>query len=117
MSSRQSLFRKGAARLGWGLILALAVGTGCKKPADEKTPPTLASGPDDLFEDVTQAAGLDFVHQLIGGKIDNIMKSDGAGGTFLDFDGDGLMDIYLVNSGPAPVLAEAPPGTPRWPAA
>ncbi len=115
MSSRQSLFRKGAARFGWGLILALAVGTGCKKPADEKTPPTLASGPDDLFEDVTQAAGLDFVHQLIGGKIDNIMKSDGAGGTFLDFDGDGLMDIYLVNSGPAPVLAEAPPGTPRWP--
>ena len=47
--------------------------------------------------------------------MDNIMESDGAGGTFLDYDGDGFMDIYLVNSGPAPVLSDAPPGTPRWP--
>ena len=43
------------------------------------------------------------------------MESDGAGGCVLDFDGDGWMDIYLVNSGPAPVLSDAPPGTPRTP--
>jgi len=43
------------------------------------------------------------------------MESDGAGGTFLDFDNDGFMDVYLVNSGPAPVLSDAAPGTPRWP--
>lgn len=43
------------------------------------------------------------------------MKSDGAGGAVLDFDNDGFMDVYLVNSGPVPVLSEAPAGTPRWP--
>jgi hypothetical protein len=58
---------------------------------------------------------LDFVHQLADGKLDNIMESDGAGGAFLDVDNDGFMDVYLVNSGPAPVLSDAPPGTPRWP--
>lgn len=68
-----------------------------------------------IFEDVTERAGIDFVHQLAGGKLDNIMKSDGAGGAFLDFDLDGFLDVYLVNSGPDAVLAKAPSGTPRWP--
>jgi len=67
------------------------------------------------FEEVTQRAGLDFVHQLAEGKLDNIMKSDGAGGTFLDLDRDGFLDVYLVNSGPDPLFGPAPPGTPRWP--
>ena len=43
------------------------------------------------------------------------MESDGAGGVFLDLDGDGFLDVYLVNSGPAPVLSDAPAGTERWP--
>jgi hypothetical protein len=68
-----------------------------------------------LFEDVTAQAGIAFVHQLADGKLDNIMESDGAGGVCLDYDNDGFVDIYFVNSGPAPVLSDAPPGTPRWP--
>jgi hypothetical protein len=64
---------------------------------------------------VTRSAGLVFTHQIANGQLDNIMKSDGAGGTVLDFDGDGWMDVYLVNSGPMPVLSDAPPGTPRLP--
>jgi hypothetical protein len=43
------------------------------------------------------------------------MKSDGAGGVVLDYDRDGFMDLYLVNSGPVPILSEAPAGTPRFP--
>jgi hypothetical protein len=67
------------------------------------------------FVDVTASAGVDFLHQLANGKLDNIMKSDGAGGVVLDYDRDGWMDLYLVNSGPVPRLSEAPPGTPRLP--
>lgn len=70
---------------------------------------------DGLFEEVTAGAGLEFVHQLADGKLSNIVESDGAGGTVLDYDGDGWMDIYLVNSGPAPGLSDAPAGTPRHP--
>jgi hypothetical protein len=67
------------------------------------------------FEEVTERAGLRFTHQLADGKLSNIMESDGAGGCVLDFDGDGFMDVYLVNSGPAPVLSDAPSETIREP--
>jgi enediyne biosynthesis protein E4 len=58
---------------------------------------------------------VDFVHQLADGKLSNIVESDGAGGAVLDYDGDGFIDIYFVNSGPAPIISDAPPGTPRQP--
>ncbi len=111
-----SCLRSVIARLG--LAAALLGLAGCGRAPEAGTSParsaeTPAVSP--IFEDVTQKAGLDFLHQLANGQLDNIMKSDGAGGTVLDFDGDGLMDLYLVNSGPVPVLSEAPAGTPRLP--
>lgn len=50
--------------------------------------------------DVTKAAGLDFVHD--GGRRGAYWLPEiiGAGVGILDFDGDGWMDIYLVQSGP-----------------
>ncbi len=104
-------------------ILAVALLGGC----DRESPPTnshrqghppggrAAPAAAGIFQDVTAAAGVDFVHQLADGQLSNIMESDGAGGTFLDFDNDGFMDCYVVNSGPAPVLSDAPAGTERWP--
>lgn len=114
----------GRTRLRWFpvggcLAIGLLLLAGCGKspaPATNAPPPAArGAGASPIFEDVTQAAGVDFTHQLANGQLDNIMKSDGAGGTFLDYDGDGFMDIYLVNSGPVPVLSEAPPGTARLP--
>ena len=103
---------------GGSLVAALLV-MGCTKapePPSATKGAAAAAGPaSPIFEDVTRSAGLEFVHQLANGQLDNIMKSDGAGGTVLDFDNDGFMDVYLVNSGPVPVLSDAPPGTPRSP--
>jgi len=78
------------------------------------SPPVPAS-PDDLFEDVTAKAGINFVHQFCDSKIANILESNGAGGCWLDFDRDGWMDLFLVNSGPLDGVTHHEPGTVRQP--
>src|SRR4051794_15705572 len=78
------------------------------------TPPVVA-GNSDLFEDVTAKAGIQFVNQYCDSRIANILESNGAGGVWLDFDGDGYIDLYLVNSGPLAGVTHEAPGTARQP--
>lgn len=47
--------------------------------------------------DVTEAAGIDFVHSIGDNQLTNIVEATGAGCMFWDYDGDGDQDIYLVN--------------------
>ncbi len=77
--------------------------------------PTIPAGAGDGFADVTQQAGLRFVHQLCDERIVNIIESNGAGGVVLDVDQDGWMDLFLVNSGPLDGVTHAAPGTVRQP--
>ena len=70
-------------------------------------PPTAASPV--VFTDVTRQAGINWVH-------DNALSADrylpetvGAGCVFFDYDNDGWMDIYLVNSGPSDFFTPAKP--------
>ena len=52
-----------------------------------------------VFEDVSQRAGLAGWHHTVGsGKTQFILESLGSGVALLDYDGDGWLDIYLVNS-------------------
>lgn len=60
----------------------------------------LAHGTNDFFVDVTAPAGIGFVHQFCDTRIANILMSNGAGVAVLDFNRDGWMDLYFVNSGP-----------------
>jgi len=78
------------------------------------TPP-LKAEPNDLFEDVSEKAGLKFVNQFCDSRIANIIESNGAGACWLDYDGDGLMDLYVVNSGPLDGVTHQAPGTVRRP--
>ena len=59
--------------------------------------PPGASAPRLLFRDVTREAGIAFVHQAAPEK-KYIMESMSGGVALLDFDNDGLLDIYLTNS-------------------
>ena len=56
--------------------------------------------------DVTQAAGLDFVHYNGFSGEYYYVETFGAGAAFLDVDGDGWLDLYLVNG--APLSGERP---------
>src|SRR4051794_16850569 len=68
-----------------------------------KSPPSKDKEPQDdgpvWFEDVTDAVGLDFVHDCGPTDTHFMPQSMGSGCAFFDFDGDGLLDIYLLHQG------------------
>jgi hypothetical protein len=55
-----------------------------------------------VFKDVTEAAGIDFVHDHGGSGRHYYPETMSGGAAFLDYDGDGLVDVFLVQSGPLP---------------
>jgi len=57
----------------------------------------------------TQRSGITWVHENAMSQERYLPETCGSGCAFLDFDGDGWMDIYLVNSGPCDFFT---PGTP-----
>ena len=62
------------------------------------------------FTDVTAAAGIEFRHINGAGGKKYVIETVGAGGGFFDYDGDGRLDIYLINGAATPgVHYEMPP--------
>jgi len=49
------------------------------------------------FADVTEQAGIRFKHSYGDHHLSNIVEGTGPGGAFFDYDGDGNLDIYLLN--------------------
>ena len=79
--------------LACGALVALAGRLGRSAPAPGDTPP--------LFREVPPAeSGITWVHENALSPERYLPETTGAGAAFLDYDNDGWMDVYLVNSGP-----------------
>ena len=77
-----------------GVLPVLILVLHAQLPAKDETTPR--------FADVSREAGLEFVHRNQVAEPDPaakyLIETMGSGGGFLDYDGDGWMDVYLVNS-------------------
>ena len=62
-----------------------------------------------VFTDVTKRAGITWVHDNALSAERYLPETVGAGCVFFDYDNDGWMDIYLVNSGPSDFFTPAKP--------
>jgi hypothetical protein len=99
----------------WLAVCAVVASTGCdavapgrsasKKPdaqppaAQEQIPD--ATGPIRLA-DVTSDSGITFQHTDGGSGVRYLVETVSAGIALLDYDGDGLIDIYFINGAPLP---------------
>ncbi|NEW84524.1 MAG: CRTAC1 family protein [Mariniphaga sp.] len=64
------------------------------KGRSEFTPPAADT---EYFQEIGQEIGLNFVHSIGDDELDNIIESVGGGASFLDYDQDGFIDIYVCS--------------------
>ncbi len=83
-----------------GALLASLLAAG---PAPPVTPaPAAPASPACRLQDVAHRSGLDFVHDRGTSPERHLAETMGAGVAWLDYDGDGWQDLYVVQSGHFP---------------
>lgn len=111
---------KGLARRGFrvlaGLVGLVLVG-GCSRGTETETEVVQTAAKEDApalgvqFVDVTEAVGLDFEHVSGSPEQRYILESMAPGAAFFDYDGDGYLDVFMVNS--SRIREEVPEATNR----
>jgi enediyne biosynthesis protein E4 len=87
-----------------GLVLAARAGAARAGQAPR------ADGSKPMFSDVTEAAGIRWGITRIALRGWNLVETMGGGGGFVDYDGDGRLDVYLVSYSREPQTDGRPVG-------
>ncbi|HEX9668669.1 MAG TPA: VCBS repeat-containing protein, partial [Thermoanaerobaculia bacterium] len=90
--------RAAAGAVGFLIALAPALPAGAATPPPESP----LACPGVALTEVAEAAGVPFRHRSGASPLKHLPETMGAGLAWLDFDGDGWLDLYLVQSGPFP---------------
>ncbi len=104
-SSSFSLRRRAQAALVGGLLLlGAACNSGVSPPPPASSPPHTEEAKQNLFRDVTAESGVNHTYkngEWQDPKKDHyaIPESLGGGGAAIDFDGDGLLDLFICGGG------------------
>ena len=85
-------------------VTIAALCTGLLSCVEDSPPETAVT-----FEDVAAASNLDFLHHNGFSGEYYYVETFGSGAAFLDFDGDGWLDVYLVDGAPLDGPIPAPP--------
>lgn len=86
----------GAGTAAWVLLAAASPAGWAQNKAQVPAP---AKAADVQFTDVTEQLGIRWKHTTGATDDKYLIETMGGGGAFLDFDGDGRLDILLVDSG------------------
>jgi hypothetical protein len=107
-------FIRATCMIGWNVmrrgLLAAALlsllfsGAACQSNPDSALPQEAsndAAADSPLFEDITLASGVDFTYRNGEDTANHlsILESLGGGAALIDYDGDGLLDIFLTGGG------------------
>src|SRR5256885_4166487 len=84
------------SRLAFLALFVAAMGCGRREPRALVSIP-VAAAESVRFTDVTAAAGIRFRHTSGASGRLYLPETMGAGGAFLDYDGDGRQDLFLLN--------------------
>jgi hypothetical protein len=94
--------------LGIALLAGSSVSLQTRDESSPSTTPAASSGPI-RFEDISEKAGVHFITQNSPTPNKNQIETMVAGVALLDYDGDGFLDIYLVNGAAIPSLQKESP--------